>query len=531
MFTRIALFTVLALALLFDSHSSEASHPYADPDTNPPRNYLYRDLEAPIGDNQISYSEACVNPAPEWDIGVENWDTPLTRWLFNPVTCGSMSADNLFRWEVGNECAPAKGACVLDPSYFIHGSHGDVANQRQIVFDSAKYNPSATSSNIWLSAHEWGHVMGLADHEGDDICDIQPTSIMDTDPDSLCPQSPTIHDLNSVNCNVYKLCAGVRVAVGNVTGDACEEIITAPGPGPDPWVRVWGAPSGCITPSSALVVKAQFNAYALGFEGGVYIATGNVYTSTGYDEIITGAGAGGGPHVRVWRVETNGTGTPLSGFFPYGSFTGGVRVSAGDLNCAAGDEILTTHGSGRNTTVDTWNSSFGLLGSILPYGTYLGGAFVAGGNIETAIYCGDEIVTGADAGGGAHVKTWCCYDGSAQFGNWFPYGQGFAGGVRVATSNVGEGVFDPPHEIVTGPGPGGGPHVRVYNTNGGEIWCCGFMAYDPGFTGGIYVAGGQVNGIGPSDVVTGAGEGGAGHVRIWNCCTLPITEIKSFFAY
>jgi hypothetical protein len=43
-------------------------------------------------------------------------------------------------------------------------------------------------------------------------------------------------------------------------------------------------------------------------------------------DVITGAGPGGGPHVRVFDGPT---GTPIRSFFPYDSrFTGGVFVAA-----------------------------------------------------------------------------------------------------------------------------------------------------------------------------------------------------------
>ena len=69
-----------------------------------------------------------------------------------------------------------------------------------------------------------------------------------------------------------------------------------------------------------------------------------------------------------------------------------------------------------------------------------------------------------------------------------PYAAGFLGGVRVALGDVtGDCVLD----IITAAGPGGGPHVRVWNgTDLTEVG--GFFAYSPAFSGGVFVAAGDV---------------------------------------
>ena len=68
---------------------------------------------------------------------------------------------------------------------------------------------------------------------------------------------------------------------------------------------------------------------------------------------------------------------------------------------------------------------------------------------------------------------------------------------------TGDGVA----EIITGAGPGGGPHVRVFELNGGGLTeLASFFAYDPAFPGGVFVAGGDVDGDGIAEVITGAGR-------------------------
>jgi hypothetical protein len=80
-------------------------------------------------------------------------------------------------------------------------------------------------------------------------------------------------------------------------------------------------------------------------------------------------------------------------------------------------------------------------------------------------------------------------------------------------------------KLVTGTGAGISPSVRVIDASGTDTT---FMAYDPLFPGGVRVALGDVNGDGVLDIITGAGPGGGPHVRIWNGTDL--TELGGFFA-
>jgi hypothetical protein len=221
---------------------------------------------------------------------------------------------------------------------------------------------------------------------------------------------------------------------------------------------------------------ASFMAYDPSFTGGVRVAVGDV-NNDGLLDIVTGPGPGGGPDVEVWFGAADGTFTLGNAFFAYDpSFTGGVNVAVGDLN---GDGFA-------------------------------------------------DIITGAGPGGGPHVRATSgqllVKFGVLDFGLFdnFVYSPAFRGGVSVAAGDLYGGGFD---AMITGAGPGGGPHVEVWSFNptiganaapafNGQIgFVDGFFAYDPSFTGGVFVASGDVNGDGYDDIVTGAGQGGGPNVK------------------
>jgi hypothetical protein len=89
---------------------------------------------------------------------------------------------------------------------------------------------------------------------------------------------------------------------------------------------------------------ADFYAYAPAFTGGVNVGVGDV-NGDGVDDIVTGAGAGG-PHVRAFSLAGGGP-TEIAGFFAFDPmFTGGVSVAVGDVDGDGVDDIVTGAGTG-----------------------------------------------------------------------------------------------------------------------------------------------------------------------------------------
>jgi hypothetical protein len=99
------------------------------------------------------------------------------------------------------------------------------------------------------------------------------------------------------------------------------------------------------------------------------------------------------------------------------------------------------------------------------------------------------------------------------------YDPAFAGGVQATLAEVTGEVY-----IVTGPGPGGGPHVRLFKVTdpvAGTVVPVGpgFLAYTPSFAGGVRVAA-TTDGAGTLLIVTGPGPGGGPHVRVFQVTDL-----------
>jgi protocatechuate 3,4-dioxygenase beta subunit len=293
---------------------------------------------------------------------------------------------------------------------------------------------------------------------------------------------------------------GVFVATGDVDGDGCDEVITGAGQGGGPHVRVFRG-------SGTLI--AQGFVYNSGFTGGVRVGAGDV-DGDGRDEVITGAGPGGGPHVQAFDVVGSSLSLRAS-FFAYDpAFTGGVFVAGGDITGSSRDEIITGAGEGGGPHVKLFTGSGGFLSGVMAYNiNFTGGARVGSSNVDGGSKA--EILTGAGPGGGPHAKVWDFVGSSfVQQSSFMAYDIGFAGGIFVGGGNV---IGGSSGEVITGADAGGGPHVKVFNGGGGVL--ASFFAYSSGFAGGVRVAGGDADNDGNGEVVTGAGPGGGPHVRLF----------------
>jgi hypothetical protein len=216
---------------------------------------------------------------------------------------------------------------------------------------------------------------------------------------------------------------GVRVAVGDVDGDGTPDLITAPGPGGGPDVRVFSGTDGRPL--------GDFMAFEPTFRGGMHVAAADM-NGDGRAEIIASPDQTGGPRVRVLSGPDGGT--VRADFFGIDSpdFRGGLQVAVGDVTGDGVPDLTVAAGSGGAPRVTVYD-----------------GAVVAASD------------GGAPDGG--------------QVANFFAFEDTLRGGSSVAAGDLnGDGVAD----LAFGDGRGGGPRVRVIDGRGLLAAAGSFSALD-----------------------------------------------------
>jgi len=280
--------------------------------------------------------------------------------------------------------------------------------------------------------------------------------------------------------------ADTFIGIGDVNGDGLSDMLLAT----DNNYTV----DGVNNVSKAYVIfgktasgDIQLSNVASGTGGFVIVAGAAVgdVNGDGFGDIITGAGAGGGPHVQVFSGANYSNIASFFAFEP--TFTGGVSVAGGDVNGDGYVDVVIGAGPGGGPRVLAFSGEqLAQSGSLVALANFWAfdvgvnrGVFVAAGDYNGDIV--SDIVVAAGPGGGPHVKV---FNGSGTnlIDNFFAYDINFAGGVVVALADI---ENDGQAEIVTGPFTNGGPDVRVFKyLQGIEYY---FWAYDPNYNAGIYV--------------------------------------------
>ena len=288
---------------------------------------------------------------------------------------------------------------------------------------------------------------------------------------------------------------GVRVAVGDVTGDGTDDVIVAAGTGGGPRVAVFDGRTGLRI--------ADFFTFEPDFRGGLHVAAADT-DGDGRAEVVVGAGStptfSGGPRVTAINPLTL---TRTADFFAFDPlFRGGVRVAAADLDGDGVAEIVAVAGPSGGPHVRVFSGSGANRGSVFAFDpSYRGGAFLAAsaGRIFVAP---DSVPTSAGTVYGDFFDSFPDTGGSLPVG---ATGQNVSHAPQVY-------VFDAP----TG-APAQTPSQIV-------------DLYEPTFLGGVRIAVGESNG--QAGLYAAAGNGGGGRVRFFPLgdalATLPAFEFNAF---
>ncbi len=376
--------------------------------------------------------------------------------------------------------------------------------------------------------------------------------------------------------NTISVFGTVTITISN--NQTSKLFATGAGPGAGPQVRVYDATSG--------TERFSFFAYEQSFTGGVRVATGDL-NQDGVDDLVTSPAEGGSGRIQEFDGTTA---VQILNFLAFNdpNFRGGAEIAIGDVDGpdAVGNRtneliIGAGLGGGPRVTVLTITVPNPAVNNTVPdqliattfsdffayEPTFRNGVRVAAGNIAGLSANNsdrrDFIVTGAGPGGGPAVKE---FDGRRTIGistppaerAFFAFDSGTRGGVSVAVGQFrGDGradivagsgatdtfrIFDgqstsqlrelvlPASDGSITPGIGGsGGTNSAGSTNFGGSG--GFVTSLGGIsgTGGIRVAVADRNADGLSDVIVGSSSGTLPRVRIFNGNSL--SEISNFLAY
>lgn len=279
--------------------------------------------------------------------------------------------------------------------------------------------------------------------------------------------------------------------------------------------------------------------------GAFVVARGTIRSGGGL--VAVGADAGAAPIVKVFDAN-GGKWITIQAY--ENSFRGGVRVATGVMSGVP--VVITAPGPGRLPLIKVFSRSTGeLITSFLPrpsptqdievpeaeedFAEFTGGMYVALGDLN-----GDGILDLAISQGPGGIDLVEVFNGKFLTSTLALIGQPFQAFAGVLTNGI--TVAANAGQLLVGNGPGAPPVVGIYTFDGSNFVARKFFNGFAGSslasaTGGVFVAAGDFNGDGVSDVIVGAGAGSVPKVNVFDGTQLYLDTqtapqlLSSFLAY
>ena len=246
---------------------------------------------------------------------------------------------------------------------------------------------------------------------------------------------------------------GVSLAMGDVTGDGAEEIVTGAGPSGGPQVRIFDLNGHVV---------GQFFAFDEGDRGGIRVATGDV-NGDGVEEILVTPIRSATGQVRIFNRHGHLKGS----FFPFDRTEQPLFISAGDVDDDDDDEIVVTKLSGGEGQARVFDGSGRYVRSI-----QVDSGVVSGLTSTVVDVNGDGMNDVVLASTDHDPVVWAYSQTGQELLEFFAYPLHYQGGIHISGADVdGDGSV----ELFVTP-LSGGPQVRVFNGRGELIGQ--FFAFD-----------------------------------------------------
>lgn len=270
----------------------------------------------------------------------------------------------------------------------------------------------------------------------------------------------------------------VDMSLADVDGDGRKDILFCSGAGSKAMVKSYDYAGGKI---------GEFQAYGDNFLGGCYLSASDM-NSDGKDEVITGAGFGGGPQVKIFSDSVE-----QRNFFAYSDkLRQGVRVAADDLGGDGKSEIIAF----SNYNAPAGYAIFGNDGhKIAEY--QLKDLNANGISLSAGDFNGDGAIEFAIAGGYGNKPEIRIYGAKNELLKTITYHKSeYLGGLNLSAADINGDKKD---EIIISKSFNGSGEISAYDFGGAKV--LSFIAFEGGFSSGVKTAVGDVNGDGRLEIV------------------------------